>query len=268
MPGGQACVSPCGLEPQNICDKVRACITNEVVILMHYEQDYSRTQIHFLTPAPEWLHWLGEMGRPGCILDLGAGGGRNSVYLQRAFRNAFIAALDVSYLRCALSRRNTGVAVICGDAMRLPFPDEVFDLILTTQVIEHVPDDRAFVKEATRVLKRGGRMLVSSVLRLPRGWHFYRRHGQWVLDPTHVREYKSQDEYVALFDHDLRIMLSAVEPVRFSPAHFVYRLLARGGLVKSPDAEFFSKTALAASLERWGLRIHGYRTITAIAQKV
>ena len=64
------------------------------------------------------------------------------------------------------------------------------------------------------------------------------------------------------------ILDSAVDPVRFSPAHFVYRLLVRTGMVRNPDPAFFSKTALAGSIEQWGLRIPRYRIITVVAQKV
>ena len=111
-------------------------------------------------------------------------------------------------------------------------------------------------------------MMISSVLRLPHGWYIYRHRGRWVLDPTHVREYCSLEQFLALFIDGFRLFHSAVDPVRFSPAHFVYRLLARFGLVRKPNPAFYSKTALASSLERWGLPIPGYRTITAVAQKV
>ena len=242
--------------------------TEEMVIPMTYEPDYSRTQIHFLTQPPEWLAYVGTLGRPRLILDLGSGGGRNSVYLRTHFREAHVVAIDLSFIRSVSCRQATGADVVCGDAMRLPFPDEAFDVILSTQVIEHVPDDRAFVREAGRILRKEGRMLISSVLRLPHGWYFYRHEGRWVLDPTHVREYRSREQFLALFDGGFRLVHSAVEPIRFSPAHFVYRLLARIGLVRKPDPAFFSKSALAGSLERWSLAVPGYRTITAVAQKV
>jgi SAM-dependent methyltransferase len=241
--------------------------TEEMVIPMHYEPDYSRTQIHFLTQPPEWLAHLEKIGNPRVILDLGSGGGRNSVYLRTQFREAYVVALDLSFIRSVSCRQATGADVVCGDAMRLPFPDDLFDMVLSTQVIEHVPDDWAFVKEASRIVKKGGRMLITSVLRLPHGWYFYRHQGRWVLDPTHVREYRSREQFLALFSDGFRLLDSAVEPIHFSPAHFVYRLLARTGLVSNPDPSFFSRTALAGSLGRWGLLIPGYRTITAVVQK-
>jgi SAM-dependent methyltransferase len=241
---------------------------DEMVITMHYEPDYSRTQIHFLTQPPEWLPCLEKVGHPHLILDLGSGGGRNSAYLRTKFPGAHVVALDLSFIRCSSCRQANGAAVVCGDAMRLPFPDDSFDMVLSTQVIEHVPDDRAFVEESGRILKKEGTMMISSVLRLPHGWYFYRHRGRWVLDPTHVREYRSREQFLSLFGGGFRLLHSAVDPIRFSPAHFVYRLLARIGLVRRPDPAFFSKSALAGSLERWGLVVPGYRTITAVAQKV
>jgi SAM-dependent methyltransferase len=240
---------------------------DEMVIPMHYEPDYSRTQIHFLTQPPEWLPRLEMVGHPRLILDLGSGGGRNSDNLRAKFPEARVVALDLSFIRCSSCRQATGADVVCGNAMGLPFPDDSFDLVLSTQVIEHVPDDRAFVEESGRILKKGGRMMISSVLRLPHGWYFYRHRGRWVLDPTHVREYRSREQFLALFAGGLRLLDSAVDPIRFSPAHFVYRLLVRTGLIRNPDPAFFSNTAMAGSIERWGVRIPGYRIITAIAQK-
>jgi 2-polyprenyl-3-methyl-5-hydroxy-6-metoxy-1,4-benzoquinol methylase len=239
-----------------------------MAIPMHYETDYSRTQIHFLTTSPAWLPCIGKHDPPHDILDLGSGGGQNSIHLRREFRQARIVALDLSFIRCTLCRQSAGVNVVCGNAMELPFASGSFDLVLSTQVIEHVPDDLAFVKEARRILRKGGKMIISSVLRLPHGWYFYRNQGHWVLDPTHVREYRSRDEILALFDSGLSILDVAVDPIRYSPAHFVYRLLIKAGLVENPDPGFFSRTRLSRCLERYGIRIPGYRTITAIMQKV
>jgi SAM-dependent methyltransferase len=48
----------------------------------------------------------------------------------------------------------------------LPFPDETFHVVLLHEVIEHVTDDRMTIREAHRVLKRNGRVLVFAPNRL------------------------------------------------------------------------------------------------------
>jgi SAM-dependent methyltransferase len=47
------------------------------------------------------------------------------------------------------------------DATRLTFADELFDLVTSNQVFEHVPDDVAVYRECYRVLRRGGALIFS-----------------------------------------------------------------------------------------------------------
>jgi ubiquinone/menaquinone biosynthesis C-methylase UbiE len=49
-----------------------------------------------------------------------------------------------------------------GDVCALPFPDSNFDLVLATDIIEHVDDDDRALMEIARVLKPGGRLLVTA----------------------------------------------------------------------------------------------------------
>jgi SAM-dependent methyltransferase len=44
----------------------------------------------------------------------------------------------------------------------VPAPDESFDAVLSTQVLEHVPDPQLYLSECFRVLRPGGRMLLST----------------------------------------------------------------------------------------------------------
>lgn len=61
----------------------------------------------------------------------------------------------------------------------LPFGDDAFDFVISFQVIEHIPRDREFVREVRRVLRPGGRFIVTT----PNARMSLTRN------PWHVREY-------------------------------------------------------------------------------
>jgi SAM-dependent methyltransferase len=151
--------------------------------------------------------------------------------------------------------------------MALPFGSQSFDLVVSTQVIEHVPDDQAFVREIKRVLTSGGLCVVSSVIKMHFGWYFYRnKQGERVLDPTHVREYSSAQEFTDLFQERFRILSSTIERFKFSPVRFVYRLLIKLGIIRNPDPQIFSKSRWAALLGRWAVTVPRYRRIIVVAE--
>jgi SAM-dependent methyltransferase len=65
---------------------------------------------------------------------------------------------------------------VVGSAEALPFDDEAFDVVLSTQVLEHVPDPSQVFAESVRVLKRGGRL----VLTVPGVWPTHEApHDYW-----------------------------------------------------------------------------------------
>jgi len=55
-----------------------------------------------------------------------------------------------------------GVRYLRADGMRLPFRDAVFDVVFGFDVIEHVPDERQLFNEALRVLRPGGRLILTT----------------------------------------------------------------------------------------------------------
>lgn len=97
------------------------------------------------------------------ILDIGCGIG---TYIQ-AFRRFTARAygIDIDAERVAQGSRSVpGLAVAVSEY--LPFKDQVFDLVLLNEVIEHVQDDVATLREAARVLRPGGTVIVYAPNRL------------------------------------------------------------------------------------------------------
>lgn len=64
----------------------------------------------------------------------------------------------------------------------LPFADESFDYVVSFQVIEHIKCDKEFVREVRRVLKKGGKFIVSTP----------NRPMSLTRNPWHVREYTAE----------------------------------------------------------------------------
>jgi ubiquinone/menaquinone biosynthesis C-methylase UbiE len=99
------------------------------------------------------------------ILDLGCGTGRHTVWLVDA--GARVTALDFSEGMLAEARRkvqSADVQFVTHDLHQpLPFADGAFDVVVSGLVLEHLSDLGAFFAEAHRVLKWGGRAVVSAM---------------------------------------------------------------------------------------------------------
>ena len=108
---------------------------------------------------------LAGTGARGRVLDLGCGTGGVLAHLGE-FGDAL--GLDPAPEAARYCKRR-GVPMVVGSGMELPFADGSFDAVLALDVIEHVPDDVALLREARRVLRPGGVLLVT-VPALPWLW--------------------------------------------------------------------------------------------------
>ena len=100
------------------------------------------------------------------VLDIGCGGGYVSTEMAR--RGARVTGVDLARKAIEAARRqaaheNLSIQYRVADAMRLPFADEMFDIVVCTDVLVHVPEPRKVLSEAVRVLRPGGHLLFSSI---------------------------------------------------------------------------------------------------------
>lgn len=95
---------------------------------------------------------------PARILDAGCGSGRNMVDLAS---HGAIHGIELSDASVAVARRREIGEVVQGSVLEMPFADDSFDLAVCLDVIEHLDDDRAALRELRRVLAPGGALLVT-----------------------------------------------------------------------------------------------------------
>ena len=99
------------------------------------------------------------------VLDLGCGTGRHALRLAAA--GAEVTAVDFSEGMLAEARRKPGaelVRFLVHDLHDpLPMPDGAFDRVVSGLVLEHLDDLGGFFREARRMLKPGGRAVVSAM---------------------------------------------------------------------------------------------------------
>ena len=115
------------------------------------------------------LHWIAaararlvpRAARVGAaLLDVACGGGLLAPHVAGlGYRHI---GIDVSPTATRVAREH-GVEVVRGDALRLPFADGAFEVVVAGEVLEHVADHEQAVAEACRVLRIGGTLVIDTI---------------------------------------------------------------------------------------------------------
>jgi len=161
---------------------------------------------------PAAIHFLNSTGlltRSRRILEIGSGKGYMLRYLTDQGHDAQGVDMDAA----AIAECDSDLVIHQAVATELPFDDGSFDIVLSFDLFEHVPDSDRHLKEVRRVLKEGGHYL----LQTPNKWtnfpfemlRFFRKYGI-----RHTFDFLKPPEHCAL--HSYRQIRNRLRKHRFS----------------------------------------------------
>ncbi|WP_371803588.1 class I SAM-dependent methyltransferase [Candidatus Lokiarchaeum ossiferum] len=170
------------------------------------------------------------------ILDVGCGDGVLSYFLYK--ENAFVSGIDSSELSinfAKLKTKNCNINFYHGSSNDLPFINEEFDIVVSSDVIEHVFDYNKFLSEIHRVVKKQGLVVISTPIRITEA----------PLDKMHFIEW-FQNEYKELITkHFPKSIFFESHPLFWSEFYLrstLFRLILNViSIFKNPFQGFTSK---------------------------
>jgi 2-polyprenyl-3-methyl-5-hydroxy-6-metoxy-1,4-benzoquinol methylase len=97
------------------------------------------------------------------VLEIGCGRGAFSHLVLEKFPSVKLTAMDLSEVAINHAAKNAGtIDFRVGDATKLEFLDSSFDLVFSCEVLEHIPHPEDMLKEIYRVLKPGGKFILTT----------------------------------------------------------------------------------------------------------
>lgn len=149
------------------------------------------------------------------VIDVGCGLGRHSYEAYR--RGADVIAFDqnaeelaeVDTMLQAMGAEGEAPAsakaqVVVGDALALPYPDDSFDCVIASEILEHIPDDDTAIAELARVLSPGGRLAVTVPRWLPERICWLLSDEYHANEGGHIRIYRADELRAKLRSSGLR----------------------------------------------------------------
>lgn len=234
---------------------------------------HSEQSVHFFSrKIPRILDkWLRQSNLKQSIVDVGCGDGQLLWSLSengRISRESQVIGVDISPIRLRRFEKLTGFTGVLGDGHLLPLIGSgTVDVALSTMVIEHIPDDLGHLLEASRIVRDGGMLYLTTVIRKRGAWYFRKSSdGRRVLDPTHLREYSSVEEVTRLVEQaGFRLQEQKLTRLWFPIIYPFVRWIHAVRPINGVQRMFLERPA------RWlvylALPIPRYRAIEIIAQR-
>lgn len=125
--------------------------------------------------------------KPGKLLDVGCGDGK---FLNRMKPHGWaVDGVDFDSKAIANAKIKYGLDLHCGDLHGVKFADQTFDAVTMSHVIEHLPDPLKLLQELWRILKTGGRLVVTTPNSAGFGHQKFGAYWFGIDPPRHLKIY-------------------------------------------------------------------------------
>lgn len=125
-------------------------------------------------PNADFIERLIRLGAHGLMLDIGTGPGHMPPVIAARLPDARVLGVDLAHEMLAVAERRRGelddsvagrIEYRPADAKRLDLADAHFDTVFSNTILHHIPEPASFLREARRVLKPGGVLLIRDLFR-------------------------------------------------------------------------------------------------------
>lgn len=175
------------------------------------------------------------------LLEIGCGAG--NLLMQAVVKDSFPVALDLSmqaltFVRSRLEEAVSAPDAPCGYACiqsigeLLPLPDDHFDCVILSEVIEHLAVPEVSIREAARVLRPGGRLLVTTP-----NYHSLWPVMEWIVDRSNKAPQMAGEQHISKFNPASLRRLLAECRLDLEYSGTIYNLSPFISLVSQPSAE-------------------------------
>jgi SAM-dependent methyltransferase len=158
-----------------------------------HERVFSADPEHEDASSPWYQLVLGQIGNVAGLRILEIACGRGGFVRELSRAGAHVTGCDFSFAALRFGRERLPAlgdggssALVQGDAQVLPFAGESFDIVVSCETIEHIPDVKSALREMLRVARPGGKLFLTS----PNYFNFM---GLYELY-THVRHRGRKDD--------------------------------------------------------------------------
>nr|VFK62323.1 MAG: Methyltransferase domain-containing protein [Candidatus Kentron sp. UNK]VFK70419.1 MAG: Methyltransferase domain-containing protein [Candidatus Kentron sp. UNK] len=158
--------------------------------------------------------------KDGRLLEIGFGNGERLGLLSSLGWQAIGVDFDQTSVNNGLRE---GLRVSLGDVTEQKYPDDYFDAIISSHVIEHIPDPKAWLDECMRILKPGGRLICTTPNNRSLGHSLFERNWRDLDPPRHLHIFSPASLCSLITSEKTRCTTSKVGASTLFDSYWLYK---------------------------------------------